>query len=536
VPSDNTLAMVRAIAVERDPGRASEIATAALQQGLRHPAFHSARAHWFGVNNRNAEALDELKQAVFLAPQDYELLRETGLVLLRLNRVAQAIAAFEAAIRIAPAGAQLHYLKGCAYSAAGEPAAALSSYERAIALEPSHADALAAAAAAGARAGEMAKSRRFAERALKKSPANPTAAVALAMCDLYDKEFARAEKHLGALLSELGAEDETRALALGLLGNAYDGQDRTDAAFEAYSRKNEILNKLYERHLGGDSRLLNRIERLVAGVEKISHATLRSRVPAISPARQHVFLLGFMRSGTTLLEQVLASHEDVETLEERETFAGVYPDYLGHAATSERLSLPSDNELDGIRENYWNRVRAFGAKPEGKVFVEKQPFNTIYLPLIARLFPSAKIVLQIRDPRDVILSCYRRHLEIKPTTFELLTLAGAARFYGRIMQFAALCRSSIPIEMFDCRYEDLVSKFDENVLAVCNHLGMEWADSMREFDRGARSRNIRSVSSNQVRQRLYRDGVGGWRRYEKQLSPIFPLLQPWIERFGYSAD
>jgi hypothetical protein len=226
----------------------------------------------------------------------------------------------------------------------------------------------------------------------------------------------------------------------------------------------------------------------------------------------------------------------VETLEERETFANLCPGYMGQIIGSENLYVPSADELDRAREIYWQRVRAFGAKPDGKIFVEKQPFNTLYLPLIARLFPSAKIIFQVRDPRDVILSCFRRHFEIKPTTFELLTLTGAARFYDRVMHFAALCRSRLPLDCLECRYEDVVSEFDRNIIAICHHLGMEWADTMRDFDKIARSRSIRSVSSNQVRQRLYRDGVGGWRRYEKQLSPTLQLLQPWVERFGYTVN
>jgi hypothetical protein len=240
-----------------------------------------------------------------------------------------------------------------------------------------------------------------------------------------------------------------------------------------------------------------------------------------------------MRSGTTLLEQALAAHSEVETLEERETLAGLCPGYMGRTDASDGLGLPEGEELDRARLAYWDRVRAYGAKPGGKIFVEKQPFNTLYLPLIGRLFPSAKILFVVRDPRDVILSCFRRHLEVKPTTFELLTLEGAARFYDVVMRIAELCRASASLDIFDVRYEDVVGDFDASVTAICRRLGVEWADSMRDFDRTARTRDIRSVSSAQVRQSLNTDGVGSWRRYEKQLSPVLPLLRPWIEKFGY---
>ncbi|HEX4159410.1 MAG TPA: sulfotransferase [Rhizomicrobium sp.] len=533
---ETILAYVRAIVAERDPGRANDMAAAALGHGLRHSAFHSARARWLQLNDRNSEALGELQLAIALAPHDAEILQSIGISLLRLGRPANAIAAFDAAIRIAPADAQAHYLKGCACSAAGEPTAALRSHERAIALRPDHADALAAAAAAAARAGDSAKARRFAERTLRVVPAHPTAIIALAMCDIHDSEFVQAEKHLGALLSAFPARDETRALALGLLGDAFDGQDRTDTAFEAYTEENEILRDLYKLRFDGEARLAGRVEQLIVGLQEEVASPPEPAISDSSPAKRHVFLLGFMRSGTTLLEQVLAAHSDVETLEERETLAGLCPGYMGRSDGSPNLYLPHGKELDLARETYWRRVRAFGAKPDDKIFVEKQPFNTLFLPLIARLFPSAKIIFQVRDPRDVILSCFRRHLEVKPTTFELLTLADAARFYDRVMRCGELCRSKLPLDIFEVRYEDIVSEFDNSVLAICRHLGMEWTDSMRDFDRSARSRAIRSVSSSQVRQRLYPDGIGYWHRYEKQLAPVLPSLRPWVERFGYPAD
>jgi Flp pilus assembly protein TadD len=533
VAPDQTLAYVQSITAERDPARASDIATAALAKGLRHPEIHIARARWLQLNDRNGEALDELKQAIALAPHDVEVLQAIGISQIRLGRSANAIAALDTAIRIAPANAQTHFLKGCAYSAAGEAAPALRAHERAIALQPNHANALAAAAAAGARSGEMARARKWAERALRSAPEHPTAAVALAMCDLHDKEFARAETGLRGLLSTLSTDDETRALALGLLGDALDGQDQPDQAFESYTAKNLILRNIYSARFGGASRLLNRMEQLISNMNE---EPVVSSTPASSfrpPPRQHVFLLGFMRSGTTLLEQVLATHPDVETLEERETLANLFPPGRDKP---ERTGLQTADGIAQARETYWQRVRDFGAKPDDKVFIEKQPFNTLNFPLIAHLFPAAKIIFLVRDPRDVILSCFRRHLEVKPTTFELLNLADAARFYDRVMHFAMLCRSRLDLNLFECRYENIVSDFDSSIRAVCNYLEMPWTVSMRDFDRSARSRTIRSVSSNQVRQGLYPGGVGYWRRYERHLAPILPMLQPWVERFGYPVN
>lgn len=526
----NADAHVRAVVSAADPEQANHAAIAALAMGLRHPAFHAARARWYQLNNLHVEALKELREAVALAPRDADLLAATGLSLLALSRPAKAFAAFDGAIRIAPANAQTHYYKGCALAAAGELAGALRSYERAVALQPNHVGALAAVAIAAARDGDVAKSRPFAERALRLVPEDSTATLALAMCDLQERKFTDAGKRLDTHLSQLETDDETRALALGLTGDALDGQDRTDAAFVAWSAKNRILAGLYEERFGGESRLANAVDRLCASLNNAPLPAPGTIATEQSPARKHVFLLGFMRSGTTLLHQVFAAHPDVESLEERETLATLIG---GSVADLAVLVRSGSDDLNRARATYWQRVRAFGAKPDGKIFVEKQPFNTLYLPLIATLFPSAKIIFVARDPRDVILSCFRRHLEVKPTTFELLTLDGAAHFYDRVMQVAETCREKLRLDVHQCRYEDIVSDFENRVRAICRFLDMEWSETMGAFGESARSRTIRSVSSNQVRRGLYSESVGQWHRYEEQLSPIFPVLRPWIERFGY---
>lgn len=527
---------VRAIAAARDAGRANDIATAALKKGLQHPAFHAARAQWFQLKNRHAEALEEFRSALALAPRDATLIDAIGIALLNLNRPAKAIAAFDAAIRIAPAQAQIHYHKGCAHSASGDLAEALRCHERAIALQPDHADALAALAAAAARGGETARARHLAERALVSVPGHVTATIALAMCDLHDGLYECARSRLDPLLARLPGKDQTRAVVLGLRADSFDGQDLTERAYEDYAAKNAILRTLYDAQFGGDLRMSSSAEQLIAAMGKRMILPVARAMPTSSPVSRHVFLLGFMRSGTTLVEQVLAAHPGVETLEERETFAALAVPCLGGAEGIEKLSRWSEDDLRRARDIYWQCVRSFGARPDGKIFVEKQPFNIFYLPLIAALFPSAKIVFMVRDPRDVILSCFRRHLEVKPTTFELLTLSGAARYYDSVMRLADVCRARLAIDVLECRYEDLISEFETSARSICRFVDMPWSGSMLSFDRSAQSRVIRSVSSSQVRRGLYSHGAGQWRRYQKELSPILPSLKQWVERFGYSPD
>jgi hypothetical protein len=144
------------------------------------------------------------------------------------------------------------------------------------------------------------------------------------------------------------------------------------------------------------------------------------------------------------------------------------------------------------------------------------------------------VLFAVRDPRDVVFSCYRRHFDIDPTKFELLTLEDCARFYAAVMNLGELCRAKLPLTLHEHRYEDMVEDFEGRVRAVCEFLGIEWTETMLSFSERAREQTIRStLSATQVRRPLYREGVGQWRRYAQQLAPMLPTLTPWVRKFGY---
>ena len=136
----------------------------------------------------------------------------------------------------------------------------------------------------------------------------------------------------------------------------------------------------------------------------------------------------------------------------------------------------------------------------------------------------------------MVFSCFRRHFSVNATTYELLRLDDAARYYAAVMRLAELCAERYPLARHTHRYEDMVRDFDGSVRAVCEFIGVHWKDEMRDFSASARERTIRSPSASQVRRKLYDDGVGQWRRYASQLKPALPILAPWIQKFGYEPE
>jgi hypothetical protein len=246
-----------------------------------------------------------------------------------------------------------------------------------------------------------------------------------------------------------------------------------------------------------------------------------------------MFLVGFPRSGTTLLENILAAHPDVETLEEKECLASVAEPYVASDKGLERLAGIASAEAMRQRDSYWSAVRGFGVEPRGRVFIDKMPLSSTLLPVVAKLFPNARILFARRDPRDVVLSCFRRRFGMNPSMYQLLTLEGATAYYDAVMCLSEVYRDLLPLPQHVVRYEGLVADFEVTARAACDFLGLEWNEAMRDFAAKARARGISTPSAAQVARGLNREGQGVWRRYADQMGPVLPLLEPWVKRFGY---
>ena len=520
-----------------DVAGATQLAEAALAQGLEHPMLFNLAAGRQEQDGRYEAALSLLQRGHELAPADLGLNHALGLCLHRLERHAEAVARFDAVIAAQPGFAAAHAVRGSALEAIGDIQAADASYHQAIALQPGHLVALAGLASLASRRGRPAEARGFAEQVLAAQPDYPDAIMVMAQADMAEGRPAEGEARLNALLADPRLTVEQRALAQGLLGDILDAQGRISEAFAAYETCNRALLDAYRPRFGVGVTALDYAQRTAQVVAAAPPGTWAgSRPPPVADGpRRHVFLLGFQRSGTTLLEQVLASHPEVEALEERETLSealrayGRTPDdLLGLAAAP-----PAD--LGRLRTAYWDRVAREGARPAGKVFVDKHPLNTFRLPLIAKLFPEARVLFARRDPRDVVLSCYRRRFGMNGPMYQLLRLDTAAAIYEAAMQFGEGLGSAFALEHLVVRHEAMVENFDATAQEVCAFLDLPWTEAMRDFSQRTLDRGIATPSAAQLARGLSAEGVGAWRRYAEPMAPVLPRLQPWVERYGYPA-
>lgn len=571
---DGLLRQVGTAVQSGDLGTAVALAERGLALGIEHPGLLNLSAHASVEKGEFQRAVDLLGRARKLAPRDIHVLNTLGIALKRMGRLGEAADAFDAAIAVDSRYANAHFNKGAVLEAQEDLAGAQAAYENAVALDPGLADAVGrlsflaamrgdydAAAAFAERTsrdprervvgimtlaefaiqrGDHTHAQALAERALAREPENPSAVLVLAKAEVSAGDDARAKTRLDGLLAAPSVGD-VRALALHLVGRIEEKAGNFPAAFAAFAESKAEIRRNYAGHYtaqDGGTAYAGQVANALSYFAKADPAQWAAKpAAAASPqtVREHVFLVGFPRSGTTLLEKALAANPDVVTLEEVETLDVLQRESFmapeGHA----RFAKLSGASLARYRDAYWRTACAAAPGLDGKVFIDKMPLNTVLLPFIARMFPGAKILFALRDPRDVVLSCLKQQFALTPAMYEFCTLEGAARFYDSVMRLGEMYRGMLGLETLDTRYEDIVTDFDAATRRVADFIGVPWVAAMRDIAASTRNRAVTTPSAPQLARGLY-DGSGQWRRYREQMASALPILAPWVAKFDYPAD
>lgn len=521
----------------RDMDRAIAVAKQAYAQGSREPLVLNLVAYQLELEDRLDEALVVLNEALRIAPRDPFIINSIGVCYSKLAKPQNALMAFDDALALHPNFPHAHNGRGLALQSLGEKDAAKLAQLRSAELDPSFPEPLGALAALAAEDKQWEEARGFAERALALDPQQPAAVMALAAAENNSGKPAAADARLTALIDGGRLTRLHLANALNLRGDAREALGRAPEAMGDFIAANREMRPLQVGALNARELGLDTAERLIGYFEAAEAADWRPipETESFGEEAGHVFLVGFARSGTTLLEQILASHADIVALEEKPTVDPAILEFLKDNESIDRLKGLDEAGAREWREFYWKNVREFGVEPRGKVFVDKLPLHTLYLPVIAKLFPRAKILFARRDPRDVVISCFKHRFRGNPLTVEFTDLERAAKVYAAAMRLAEIYREKLTLPVHIHQHEHLVEDFDAATQAICAFMGLPWDANMRNFVETANRRQIRTPSAGQVRKGLNSDGVAAWRKYGDSIAPITPILAPWAEKFGYPA-
>ncbi|GJL97639.1 MAG: sulfotransferase [Hyphobacterium sp.] len=515
---------------------------AALQAGNAQTALEIARAGGADPNAHYLEglalrALGEAASALAIFerlaaahPGMADFANLAGLCLADLGRVDDAVRAFEQALTINPKFVHGAFNLGRALAEAGRLEAAILAYRRALEMDASHLPSRRNLAWCLMSHHDLALAEIEADAALEAAPGDPLSLAVKASALIARKAYGEAASLVGARLTA-DAPPANAALALGKQGEALEKAGDYGAAFDAWADANHRLKSRFsaefEAQTGGFS---------LSHVQILRHwpgKSVDDGTPLDGPAP--VFLVGFPRSGTTLIENVLAAHPDIETSDEHPLSSPLI-EAAGNTPDAWRVFLKSLPERrNDLRRAYWAGWTT-GAPPPGQVFIDKLPLNLAFVGVLSAVFPDARFILALRDPRDCVLSAFKQRFGMNAAMYRMLSLDDAAQYYDAVMQAGEAALANVDAgRQTQIRYEDSLADLDGEVRRLIDFLRLEWTDAVMSYREQAKARFISTPSAPQVVQPLYTSSAGRWRDYDFAMADIRPLLDPWAKKWGYEV-
>lgn len=505
-----------ALLLEED--RAPEAETVLKKALHLNPNYPESICNLGGVHlarEENEQALEHYRRALALRPVYVEAQMGLAKTLQALENMEESELAAVRAIQFDETNPKAHALLAGIHTEMALPQKAEAEYARALELKPDSNDALLGLGHLCTENGQLERARELFRQALQCKADNTAARIHLVQNDKVKADDA----HFAALRDEAAKMDEfsdQRKISLHFaLGKCFDDTKDYDRAFGHYlagcRHKRAMLDYDPEAAAKQFAEL-----REIFGKDFID--SLRG---SGDPSAMPIFVLGMPRSGTTLTEQIIASHPDVFG-------AGELPDLLRIA---HRKTHPDTNSFpDNLRYLDAQTLRAWGAEyvaavqaraPQAKHITDKMPANFFAVPLIHLMLPNAKIIHVNRNPVDTCVSCFTRLFHRKQE--HTYNLAELGRYYADYARLMDQWRKVLPAGAFyDVQYEDIVADQEGEARKLLEYCGLEWNEACLDFHKT--QRQIRTASVIQVRQPIYTSSVERWRKYEKHLGPLLDEL------------
>jgi len=499
--------------------------------------LQSAEAAWQRKDFQ--ECLETLENASLLAPSNAAILLQLGRIHGLSHDYAAAENCFERALRFAPRKIEMLMTVADHCQNFRNPDIAVRYLQRAIEQTDATPQAFVKLVELYERLRRLPEAEQLADRALKLNPTYPAALLVRARLDRLAGRLEPAEQRLRSFVTKPDPDIWVHAQAWYELGNTLDRQEKYDDAMTALLEAKTLLRPQAPGHLAELKVLRARLKVMQSNVSAEMFRRWFEAAPALPPARRLALLCGHARSGTTLLEQVLDGHPDIVSAEETDIF-------VNDAFAPLRRHLPPDSymlpvlesaaipALQQARAAYFRSMEsAIGNPLAGRLLLDKNPVLTFMIPAFVRIFPETRFLIALRDPRDVVLSCFMQPHPLNPITAAYLTLAGTAEDYTAIMDIWQTLAPLLPGHYLEVRYEDMVENLESVARRTLDFLGVPWDDRVLGFDEHARQKMVRSPTYADVTQPVYNRAKDRWLNYRKYLEPHLEKLEPFVKAFGY---
>jgi Flp pilus assembly protein TadD len=503
----------------------------------RHgPTSALAKAKSLWLERRFDEALRCFKEAVRQAPNDPSVLIDAGRTLGARFQMDRGTALLNKALRLGSRRADVQYEVGKSYRMLRRTAEAETCFRSAcrLAVVPQAELELAMICE---RRHALDEATDLVARVLRTEPQSSVALLLRARIERRRGDIDQARATLAKLTANPSQQPDVLAEAYGELCTLLDAAGEYDAAWEAILRCKQILLAHEQPAWTVAQFVLTRFSRMVDAINP-DHFHRWQFTPEYGSMHRLALLTGFPRSGTTLLEQVLDAHPDIVGSEELDLFSTEILPRLGENhppdfPVEQLLDDLSPHQILDARQFYVSAVEAVLGEPIGaRLHLDKNPAMNLMIPVMKRVFPELKLVIALRDPRDVVVSCFLRYLPLNPISVCFLTLERTVDRFLLDMG-AWLKMREMTGDWVEVRYENVVADLAHETRRTLEALDVPWDESTLQFQARSSKKQVRSPSYEEIARPIYTTSIGRWRNYERQLAPVLERLMPVMEALGY---
>ena len=512
------------------------------------------------------KVIDLLKKVIVLQPNRYEIYLRLGLASSSLGNFKDAIVYFEKGVSINPNSSPIYCNLGNIYAEIGNKNLALQNYFRSIEIDPKNFNANYNLGSYYYKIDDLENAEKYLSIAVSISPNHIYPYNSLFL--LYDRsnnykklsEILKKAKEIfpenslikffegiveyrnknfkNAINIFLKADLDKRDISRNMLKTNYIAKsyDQLGLYKEAY-KFFEISNKISAELSKNDSDKKKFMDSILQRINYFSNLTNIKNQKKLnkSDSLDPVFLIGFPRSGTTLLDTILRTHNLIEVVEEKPIVDKILKEMQGNTSNSfSSLEKIDESRVKDLKDLYNSERQNYIKFEDEKIYVDKFPLNIIYLAEINKIFPNAKYILALRNPRDSVLSCFMQSFTPNDAMSNMLSINDASNLYDRTMHLFKMYEKILNLNIYQVKYEEVIGSFESTIKGLLKFLEVEWTDDLNEFYKTAENKRIISTPSyDQVNKPLYNQSIGRWKNYEDKFIDTSDIFKKWNKEFSY---
>ena len=318
-----------------------------------------------------------------------------------------------------------------------------------------------------------------------------------------------------------------------ILAKSYDQVEKFDKAFKHFKKNNDLINIHYGKNI--DENIYTKYIDIRINFFENFQLNDWKQYSINDKSDDPIFLIGFPRSGTTLLDSIFRTNNNVEVIEEKP----IIKNFLVQLEKKTKNKLNniknlSNDEIKEMRNFYFNERDQYIKNKNAKIIIDKLPLIVVNVGEILRFFPNSKFVFALRHPYDSVLSCFMQQFALNPAMKNFLSIKRSAYLYDLVMKSWKTYLKIFPINFHYIKYEDVVTDFENSTKEIFKFLNLDWSNKAKDFYKTAKDRtDISTPSYNQVTSPLYLKSINRWKNYEENFKDVENNLQKWINEFEY---